>query len=306
MNLIANSLSPVSAVLPILSERRMAERLAESSIFRIYQRAFTGGCGLPLFLQVAPGQTSEAIRVAQSPNIHPFCQLARSPLGSCVGCGLNGLPPLQSVATGTLRAACPTGMNVAAVPVRVGEIVIAWLVTGQVAFEDLTKAHFDQVREPLSANGVEFTAAMQDALASAPRMAKREFQDAIGLLEIIATFLGGEMNALILQHDGIGSLGAALHDPAQGDCGNSVGAAEDPGQRAPEIRERMGLERVRHELLADLHHELKDETMARLSGCRNVKVFNDQFMFYFHESSESYGRRMRKCHRQIETWRPAS
>ena len=128
------------------------EALSRSQIYLDYERAFTRGTGLPLALQ-APAM----IRLTRYPKRqeNPFCALMAKTHTACAACyGLQQkLEQEAKLETKTLR--CFAGLCESAVPVRVGDHVIAFLHTGQVLLQRPTRSRFNRVAATLLKWGAE-------------------------------------------------------------------------------------------------------------------------------------------------------
>lgn len=126
--------------------------LSESQIYRDYERAFTKGTGLPLALHEA-----EMFRLVQysSNQESPFCSLMGKTHKTCAACYA-----LQQQLAGEARMEvktlkCFAGLCESAVPVRVGEDLIAFLHTGQVLLQQPTRRRFNRIAATLLKWGIE-------------------------------------------------------------------------------------------------------------------------------------------------------
>lgn len=121
------------------------EAMLRSRLFRDFQRAFIHGTNLPLELH--PPQAKRPLR--PSPTRSPICALmARSHSKCWACCALQ--QSLETSAQGKPRTVtCFAGMCESAVPVRVGENLIAFLRTGQVLLHAPTPAAFHRVAAKL-------------------------------------------------------------------------------------------------------------------------------------------------------------
>ena len=111
--------------------------LQGSDIFRDYQRAFQSITGLPLALR-ATGSFQPPMQGTKLGN--PLCALLAGRNKTCAAC-LDLQQRLEQTACeqpGTAR--CFAGLNESAVPIRLGEKIIAYLQTGQVLFHLPTAA----------------------------------------------------------------------------------------------------------------------------------------------------------------------
>jgi len=166
----------------------VSEKLSQSQILHDYERAFSEATGLPLKYQVA-GKKRPAVR--GSAHANPFCeQLAETEPG-CRMC-----VDMQEEITGgggseeTRTASCPAGLTDSAVPVRVGERVLGYLQTGQVALRQLTGADFQRVMRWLRQGGadVDFDA-LEKAFFKTRVITRQQHEAVLRLLEVFAQHL---------------------------------------------------------------------------------------------------------------------
>jgi AraC-like DNA-binding protein len=109
----------------------LVARLQQSQLFHDYRQAFEDATGLPLVLREAG---SFRTPLEGSKRINPFCVVMTQGNKSCAAC-LQFQQRLEEQAQ--LKAAtlpCHAGLHETAVPVRIGNRVLAFLQTGQVAF----------------------------------------------------------------------------------------------------------------------------------------------------------------------------
>ena len=104
--------------------------LSESTIFRDYQEAFEKAVGLPLTLH-APDTVSDRLSSACS----PFCALAKATDPTCHACVAMQLQLEKEAQHQATTLHCFAGFVETAVPVRVGDDVVAFLQTGRILFE---------------------------------------------------------------------------------------------------------------------------------------------------------------------------
>src|SRR5205814_2014144 len=113
---------------------------------------FIGGTGLPLDLQ-AP----EMIRLVRYPRNRssPFCSLMAKTHVACAACYALQRDLEQKARLKAKTLKCFAGLCESAVPVRVGENLIAFLHTGQVFLHRPTHSEFNRVAATLLKWGAE-------------------------------------------------------------------------------------------------------------------------------------------------------
>jgi AraC-like DNA-binding protein/ligand-binding sensor protein len=186
--------NPPAAAIP---NNRLVEALADSAVFREYQRAFSDATGLPLTLRAIEGW-----QLAHRGNRHQngFCALMSQSNHSCAAClrmqqrvceGVNGVPC-------TLR--CAFGLNESAVGVKIGKEIIAYLQTGQVFFTAPKPQQTNRALDQIKALGLKLD--RQEAARcynETPVIQPGEYQATIRLLQFFADQLGVLANQILLQ-----------------------------------------------------------------------------------------------------------
>ncbi len=166
----------------------ISEKLSQSQILRDYERAFSEATGLPLTFAPA-GKKRPGMRGSTAAN--DFCvQMAESEPG-CRMC-VEMQEDLSSP-TGdgqTKSAVCIAGLTDSAVPVRVGEQVLGFLQTGQIALKKLTPADFRRVSNFLKKGGADVDWETLEKAYFDTRLIERKQYDAVlRLLEVFAQHL---------------------------------------------------------------------------------------------------------------------
>ncbi len=179
------------------SSRSAQEVLSESQIYRDFERAFTRGTGLPLNLH-APEMLSVIHYARRQEN--PFCALMAKTNTSCAACyalqqKLEGEAHLQPK---TLK--CFAGLCETAVPVRVGDKLIAFLQTGQILLHHPNKPEFNRIAETLIKWGAEVDLKkLEEAYFNTRVLPLPQYESLIRLLAIFAEHLASCANQLALR-----------------------------------------------------------------------------------------------------------
>jgi len=118
---------------------QLGELLSEAQIYRDYREAFCKATGLPLALRSPNKIQCFGPEFDQS----PFCALVARTNKACAACYAlqKDLERESQLAPRTLR--CFAGLCETAVPVRVGENLLAFLATGHVFLHRPTKSQFN-------------------------------------------------------------------------------------------------------------------------------------------------------------------
>lgn len=179
------------------SKDNMIETLVNSKMYREYERAFGDATGLPLTLR-----TADAWQVAQKDNAHrnPFCALMAAHSRSCAACLQVQQELTQKAAESASTCTCFAGLTDSAVPVKLGEQVIAYLQTGQVALREPTKAGFQKVKSKLDELNVPGDrAAYEKAWMDSPCLARKQYEGALQLLNAFADQLSAASNQIAIR-----------------------------------------------------------------------------------------------------------
>ena len=171
--------------------------LSASRMYQDYARAFTRGTGLPLNLH-APEATRVITFARKGEN--PFCALLAKTNQSCAACyGLQRkLEAEAQLAPKTLK--CFAGLCETAVPVRVGDKLIAFLQTGQILLHRPNHTEFNKVARTLLSFGAEVDLKrLEEAYFNTRVLESKQYEALIRLLSIFAEHLGECSEALALK-----------------------------------------------------------------------------------------------------------
>jgi len=176
---------------------QLGELISEAQIYRDYREAFCKATGLPLALRSPNKIQCFGPEFDQS----PFCALMARTNNSCAACYAlqKDLERECQLAPRTLH--CFAGLCETAVPVRVGENLLAFLTTGHVFLHRPTKSQFNRVASYLLKWGNEVDLkSFEEAYFNTRVLEEDHYAACIRLLEIFAKHLGECANHLIQQH----------------------------------------------------------------------------------------------------------
>ena len=188
---------------PAINEQSVSQgesltgRLSRSRIFQDYQSAFESATGLPLTLHESGGPQGE---LSQRPGGNEFCSLMAKNNPACVSCFSlqEELEHQTGIEPRTLH--CFAGLCESAVPVRVGEKVIAFLQTGQILLHRPDAKQFTKVAQTLIELGIEFNFKQaEDAWLATTVLKEPQYASMLRLLHIFAGHLSECANALSLE-----------------------------------------------------------------------------------------------------------
>ncbi len=171
--------------------------LSESQVYRDYERAFTQGTGLPLRLQ-GPDMLS-LVRFTKAQE-NPFCALMAKTNDSCAQCYSLQCAVEEAAQFQPKTLKCFAGLCETAVPVRVGENVIAFLHTGQVLLQRPDKVQFKRIAATLLKWGAEVDLKkLEEFYFNTRVLTLKQYDALIRLLNTFAEHLAACSSVLIIQ-----------------------------------------------------------------------------------------------------------
>ena len=176
--------------------RELVRQLHESEIYRDYEKAFRETTGLPINLRPI-----EAFNLPHhgDPQESPFCALMAGTNQSCAAC-LQLQRKVEEEARmepKTLR--CFAGLCDSAVPVRVGENLVAFLQTGQILLHQPNKREFKKLtRELINWGVVTDLKRLEEAYFQTRVLEKKQYEAVLRLLTIFAKHLSSLSNELMV------------------------------------------------------------------------------------------------------------
>jgi AraC-like DNA-binding protein/ligand-binding sensor protein len=173
------------------------QRISRSEIFKDYEQAFSDSTELPLALRPI-----EIWNLAMSGKAHanPFCELMADCNRTCAACLEVQKRVAESKEKGPTTVVCFAGLSDTAVPVHLGDRVIGYLQTGQVALRKPHGEQFEKITKQLIEWGVQIDLSkLEDAYFHSRVLAPRQYAAMIKLLEIFAKHLSIVANQILLQ-----------------------------------------------------------------------------------------------------------
>lgn len=196
MNATAPQLPP-PAEITAQQSRTIVAQLKRSAIYRDYEKAFRESTGLPIALRPI-----EAFDLPhhEDPKESPFCALMAQSNHSCAAC-LQMQKRVEDAArfeAQTLK--CFAGLCDSAVPVRVGDNLIAFLQTGQVLLHAPDQVDFSRTtRELLKLGTTIDVKRLEEAYFQTRVVTRPQYESIVRLLTIFAQHLSVLSNQLMVQ-----------------------------------------------------------------------------------------------------------
>lgn len=171
--------------------------LAESDIYRDYERAFAHGTNLPLRLHEP--EMMQVVRYARGQQ-NPFCSLLAKSNQACAQCYALQCKLEQEAKLEPKTLKCFAGLCDTAVPVRVGEKTIAFLQTGQVLLQKPDKLQFTRLAGQLIKWGAEVDLKrLEEAYFNTRVLSPEQYESLVRLLTIFAGHLAACANQLAIK-----------------------------------------------------------------------------------------------------------
>lgn len=180
-------------------KRQIVDQLRRSQIYRDYEKAFRDTTGLPLSLRAA-GCFDLPHR--GDPNENPFCAQMAGANNTCSACLQMQKKVEDSAGLEPKTHKCFAGLNDSAVPVRVGENLVAYLQTGQILLHEPTAGSLGKLTKTLLRFGVEADVEkLGVAYAKSRVVSPKQYGSILRLLTIFAQHLASINNQLAVHEE---------------------------------------------------------------------------------------------------------
>jgi len=179
--------------------RALVEQLKRSQIYRDYEQSYRDTTGLPINLRAL-----EAFDLPhhKDPNENPFCVLMAQSNQSCAACLQLQKRVEEEARLESKTLKCFAGLCDSAVPIRVGENLVAFLQTGQVLLHQPTKKQFAQTTRNILKFGTQVDLKkLEEAYFQSRVVTKRQYDSILRLLSIFAQHLSILSNQLVVKEE---------------------------------------------------------------------------------------------------------
>jgi AraC-like DNA-binding protein len=177
--------------------RTIVAQLKRSQVFRDYEHAFRETTGLPLNLRPI-----EAFDLPHhgDPKEAPFCALMAQTNHSCAACLQLQKRVEEEARLEPKTLKCFAGLCDSAVPVRVGDNLIAFLQTGQILLHAPAKTEFDRATRELLRLGTDVDLKqLEEAYFQTRVVTRKQYESILRLLAIFAQHLSALSNQLMVE-----------------------------------------------------------------------------------------------------------
>lgn len=177
--------------------RQVVERLTDSALFQDYQRAFSKATGLPLAIR--PIQSFDNA-LADTAGENPFCAIMARTNSGCANCLKMQAQLEQEAGLEPKSLHCFAGLCDTAVPVRVGDKLIAFLQTGQILLHQPNQEEFSKTTQQLLKWGSEVNLKrLEEAYFQTKVFDRDQYEAMITLLSTFAEHLATISNSIAVE-----------------------------------------------------------------------------------------------------------
>jgi AraC-like DNA-binding protein/ligand-binding sensor protein len=176
--------------------KELVDRLKKSQIYRDYEKAFRETTGMPINLR--PIESFD-LPHHDDPKEAPFCALMARTNHTCAACLQLQKKVEEQAQLEPKTLKCFAGLCDSAVPVRVGENLVAFLQTGQVLLHQPNQREFRSLTRSLLKFGVESDLKkLEEAYFQTRVLEKKQYEAVLRLLTIFAQHLSSLSNQLMV------------------------------------------------------------------------------------------------------------
>ena len=178
-------------------DKQILEQLAQSEIYRDYERSFSDATGMPLALRPV-----ESWRLTHHGKRHenPVCAMFADSSPTCAACLDAQQRTSDPTVHGPQSAECFAGLHEASVPVRVGERLIGFLQTGEVIVGKPSARKFAAIARRLGEWGAKLDLRkLEAAYFQSKALTPKQYASVLRLLSIFAQHLGLVANQIAIQ-----------------------------------------------------------------------------------------------------------
>ena len=185
--------------LTLAKRKALVERVRRSRVFKEYAEAFRDTTGLPLALRHIE---SVSLPFGEDENRNRFCALLSGSREACSACLFQHKAVETAAAKETATLTCFAGLMDSAVPFRLGNEVVGFLVTGQISAKPTDReglARIGGVLKELSPSvGRED---LEAAYLSSRAIPTKKYESILRLLSVFSEYLSSLSNQIMVQEE---------------------------------------------------------------------------------------------------------
>jgi AraC-like DNA-binding protein/ligand-binding sensor protein len=180
------------------TDTNLIQRLSRSEVYADYQKAFGEATELPLTLRpLESWQPAHRLQACEN----PFCAMMAQASRTCAACLEVQQRAIDGAKNGPATITCFAGLSDTAVPISLGERIIGFLETGQVALEEPpSEAQFSRVTRQIVEWGLQTDLkGLKEAYFRSKVVSRRQYAGVVRLLEIFGNNLSFVANQIALR-----------------------------------------------------------------------------------------------------------
>jgi AraC-like DNA-binding protein/ligand-binding sensor protein len=167
--------------------KALAEKISRSQMMHDYEHAFSESTRMPLSFR--PVENWNLVQRGKK-YANSFCEMLAESGATCAMCLEAQDRVKHPHKPGTQTTVCLAGLCESAVPVTVGNKILGYLHTGQIALKRPTKAQFKRISRQLLDWGVKTDfSKLEDAYFHTTVLSKRQYEAMIRLIEVFSQHL---------------------------------------------------------------------------------------------------------------------
>jgi AraC-like DNA-binding protein/ligand-binding sensor protein len=178
--------------------KALADRISKSKLFQDYERAFSETTHMPLsFHPVQTWQLAQSGKKFEN----PFCALLAKTNRSCGMC-LDEQQKISQPLSKTQSSVCFAGLTDTSVPVQLGDQVLGFLQTGQIALQKPSQKVFKKIaKQILDWGGKTDMKELEDAYFHTQVLTPKAYQSMVRLLEVFGQHISMAVDRIAVQTD---------------------------------------------------------------------------------------------------------
>lgn len=177
--------------------RHVVEKLSSGQLFKDYERAFKEATGLPL--QIRPLEAYKSVLNEPDDVGNEFCKLLAQTNQGCANCLKMQADLEREAGLEPKSLHCFAGLCDSAVPIRVGDKLIAFLQTGQILLHQPNKEEFTKTTQQLLSWGTQVNLkALEEAYFQTKVFDKDQYEAMLRLLSTFAEHLALISNSIAI------------------------------------------------------------------------------------------------------------
>lgn len=219
--------------------KSIAEKLSSSQLYKDYEKAFREATGLQLAIRPAKAYNN-ALKATKGEN--PFCALMANTNQGCANCLKIQKDLEEKAGLEPASLHCFAGLCDSAVPIRVGDELVAFLQTGQILLHQPNQEEFTRTTRQLLSWGADVNLkALEEAYFQTKVFDKEQYEAMLRLLSTFAEHLATISNSIESE--------ATQHEPAL--VGNAKRYIQD------RLQEKISLDEAAQAVNASTRHFCK-------------------------------------------------